>query len=165
MSETKRMLVMDACVLIDICLEDPAILGLAASSLGKVVVLSPVLEEVHQLDDAVVNHLGLSAVEPEIELVIEASVRRGGLSFRDRMCLFYARDTQATLYTNDKALLNAARSIAVDSRWGLEILLELVAVGRLTPSAAEKTAKSICDRSRFTSCLVMAEFRRRLGEV
>ena len=158
-------MILDACVLIDICLEDPTLLGLATASLGKVIVLSPILGEVDQLDDVEVERLGLLVVEPEIRLVLEASTRRGGLSFRDRICLLYSRDSRGTLYTNDKALLNAAKSDGIDTRWGLEILLELVVVDQLTHSDASAIAKSICDRSRFPSDHLMAAFRQRLCQL
>lgn len=155
-------MILDACVLIDICLEDTGLLALAAASLGRVVVLSPILEEVHQLNEKEAERLGLSVVEPEMNLVLEASVRRGGLSFRDRICLLYTKDANGTLYTNDRVLLNAATSDGVDARWGLEILLELVTVGRLNCSRASVTARSICDRSRFASDKLIAEFEQRL---
>lgn len=162
MPTPERLLVLDACVLIDFCMEDPTLLGLATAHLGSIIVLSPILVEVNQLDDAEVERLGLAVVEPEIDLAIEASARRGGLSYRDRMCLLFSRDNKATLYTNDKALLRAARSDRIEARWGLEILLDLVAVGQLTPSDATNTAQSICDRSRFPSDALMLEFKRRL---
>ncbi len=162
MAAPERSLVLDACVLIDFCLEDLTLLGLAASSLGEVVVLSPVLAEVRQLDDAEVERLELSVVEPEIELVIEASARRGGLSFRDRMCLLFSRNTPGTLYTNDRALFNAAESDGVEVRWGLEILLDLAAASQIDHADAAAIAQRICDRSRFPSDPLIAEFRRRL---
>ena len=165
MAAAERLLILDACVLIDICLEDPTLLGLAASSLGRVVVLSPILAEVVQLDDAEVERLGLTVVEPETELAIEASARRGGLSFRDRMCLLFSRHTKGALYTNDKALFNAAGAEGVEVRWGLEILLDLVAAGQLGHSDAATIAQRICDRSRFPSDPLIAEFRRRLGRL
>ena len=162
MPTPERLLILDACVLIDFCKEDPTLLGLATAYLGSIIVLSPILVEVDQLDDAEVERLGLVVVEPEIDLVIEASARRGGLSYRDRMCLLFSRDNKAVLYTNDKALLKAARSDGIEARWGLEILLDLVVVGQLTPSDATSTAQSICNRSPFPSDALMAEFKRRL---
>ncbi len=162
MAKPERLLVLDACVLIDICLEDSSLLGLAASSLGKVIVLSPILEEVHQLDDTEVERLKLTIIEPDIQIVMNAAARRGGLSFRDRICLLYSQTTKATLYTNDRALLNAATTDGIDARWGLEILIELVTVGQLSPPEALSAAQSICERSRFPSDQLMEEFRKRL---
>jgi hypothetical protein len=68
-------------------MEDPTLLSLATAHLGSIIVLSPILVEVNQLHDAKVERLGLAVVEPEIDLIIEASARRGGLSYRDRICL------------------------------------------------------------------------------
>ena len=163
--KSERLLILDACVLIDICLEDVSLLGLAASSLGKVVILSPILEEVHQLNEPEVERLGLCVVDPEMEIILNAAPRRGGLSFRDKICLLFAQSHNGTLYTNDRALLNAANVAGINSRWGLEILIELVAVGQLTSSEALISAQRICDRSRFSSDQLMLEFRRRIREV
>ena len=165
MAAPERLLILDACVLIDICLEDSTLLGLATSSLGKIVVLSPVLEEVDQLDDTEIERLGLSIIDPELEVIIEATARRGGLSFRDKICLLYSRDSKGTLYTNDRTLLNAASDYGIDARWGLEILVELVTAGQLTSSDALAAAQGICDRSRFPSDPLISEFRRRLRQV
>lgn len=165
MAAADRLLILDACVLIDICLEDPSLLGLAASSLGNIVIISPILQEVRQLDDAAIERLKLHIVEPELDIVMEAAARRGGLSFRDRMCLLYARDSKGTLYTNDRALLKAAISDGIDARWGLVILIELVDAGQLTPTDALATAQSICGRSRFPSEPLISEFRRRLDHL
>lgn len=164
MTRARAQLVLDACVLIDFCLEDSTLLGLAAQHLGHVVVLSPILEEVGQLDNAECERLGLLVVEPEVELVVEASsLRRGGLSFRDRLCLLFAKNHDATLYTNDKALLNAATADEISAQWGLEILFELAAVGQLSASEALGAAQSICGRSRFPTDALLEEFTRRLA--
>lgn len=152
-------------MLIDLCMEDASVLHLAAGSLGQVVVLSPILAEVDQLDETEVERLNLTLIEPELELVTAASVRRGGLSFRDRMCLLFSKTVGATLYTNDRALLNTAQSDGVDARWGLEILLELVALSQLSRSDAVALAKSICRRSRFPADTLITEFERRLQKL
>lgn len=152
-------------MLIDLCMEDASVLHLAAGSLGQVVVLSPILAEVDQLDETEVERLDLTLIEPELELVTAASVRRGGLSFRDRMCLLFSKTVGATLYTNDRALLNRAQSDGVDARWGLEILLELVALSQLSRSDAVALAKSICRRSRFPADTLITEFERRLQKL
>ncbi|MDO8586105.1 MAG: hypothetical protein Q7T82_03610 [Armatimonadota bacterium] len=158
MADTKRLLIPDACVLIDFCLEDSTLLSLAAASLGRVVVLSPVLSEVRQLSDVEADRLALTVVEPSMELVLNASARRGRLSFRDRLCLLFAKASGGTLYTNDKALLNAARSDGLDARWGLEILLELVSAGELVSQEALRIARSIAGRWRFSSDALIEEF-------
>ncbi len=126
--------VLDACVLIDFCQEDSTLLMLAGRCLGPIVVLSPILEEVHELDASECARLNLEVVEPEVELLLEAIIPRGGLSLRDRLCLGFARRHSCRLYTNDKPLLNAALADGIDARWGLEILVELVALGELSSS-------------------------------
>lgn len=162
MNEHERSRILDACVLIDFCQEDSTLLALAARSLGRIIILSPVLGEVKLLDETECARLNLSIVEPEMDLVLQASVRRGALSFRDRLCLGYAKTHSCILYTNDKPLLNAAREDGVDARWGLEILLELVSIGELTREGATSAAQGICDRSRFPSDQLMVEFKGRL---
>ncbi len=93
---------------------------------------------------------------------MKSATPRGGLSFCDRVCLFYAQENKGTLYTNDRALLNAAIADGIDAHWGLQILVDLVEVGMLTSTKALEKAKGICDRSRFPSDRLMAEFCRRL---
>ena len=159
----ERVRVADACVLIDFCLEDPSLLTLASRALGPIVVLTPILNEVQQLDEPLCEELGLRVWEPDMAQVLEAGVRRGGLSFRDRLCLAVARAEQEILYTNDRRLLNEALSEDVDARWGLEILLELVGVQELTPESALQAAEGIAHRSLYPAGPLLAEFRRRLG--
>ena len=162
-TSSQRLRIMDACVLIDFCLEDSALLGLAVQKLGPIVVLTPVLAEVRQLDEVFCGELGLQILEPNMVQVQEATVRRGGLSFRDRLCLAVARAEQGILFSNDKRLLNEAVAGGVDGRWGLEILLELVVEEALTPEAALQSAEGICHRSIYPAEPLLAEFRRRLG--
>ncbi len=45
-----RVLIVDACVLIDFMEADPSVLGVIARSVGPIHVPSPVLAEVHALD-------------------------------------------------------------------------------------------------------------------
>jgi len=154
--------ILDACVLIDYCLEDAFLLGLASRALGPIVVLTPILGEVRQLEERTCEQLGLWMVEPETSLAREASVRRGGLSFRDRLCLAFAKAHQAILYSNDRRLLNVARSEGADARWGLELLLELVEAYALTPEDALQAAGNICRRSIYPAEPLIDEFKRRL---
>ena len=157
-----RSSVLDACVLIDFCQEDSTLLALAARHLGRIIVLSPVLKEVRQLDEAECERLGLSIHEPDMELLLEASERRGGLSLRDRLCLAFAKKETCILYTNDKPLLSAASCDGVDARWGLQILIDLVSIDELTRHDALTAAQNICDRSRFHADGLVEEFRHRL---
>lgn len=76
-------LVLDANVLIDYCQCDLTVLSLASKRVGKVHVPSPVLDEVHELDEDECVRLGLAVVEPELDEGLIAAQRRCGLSFQD----------------------------------------------------------------------------------
>lgn len=158
----KPAALLDACVLIDLCREDSVLLSLASAHLGPILVLSPVLAEVNQLDEADCERLGIVVGEPDMAIVMGAAGRCGGLSYRDRLCLAYARSESCILYTNDRPLLNAALRLGVDARWGLEILIDLVSAGALTRHAGIASARGILDRSRFPVAELVDEFIRRL---
>src|SRR6478735_4229471 len=99
-----RLLLVDACVLIDFAKVDRSILTLAARHVGEVYVATPVLEEVREIDAAMAVSLGIKLFEPSLELVAQAASVRGRLSFQDRVCLLVAKAEGWTCVSNDKAL-------------------------------------------------------------
>jgi len=121
-----RLLLVDANVLIDYVKSELSILGLAASQLGEIHVLSTVLDEVDGLDADGCARLGIRVFEPELADVRVAAMKRGALSAQDHLCLIVSRKQGWTCVTNDGALRRACQQEQVPVLWGLQIMLELV---------------------------------------
>lgn len=138
-----RFLVLDACVLIDFCEVDRTILTVVSEHVGKIHVPAPVLEEVDQIEADEAMDLGIVVVEPELEHVVTAGARRGGLSFEDRLCVIMARDRSWTCVSNDGAVRKACELESVPVLWGLEMMGLAVGVGAIGIEEAERAAREI----------------------
>jgi predicted nucleic acid-binding protein len=158
-----RLLIWDACVLIDFYEADPALFRLIADHVGEVHVPLPVLAEVKQLDESVAASLGITVDDLPGEVLLEAAARRGGLSFEDRICLVAAAKNGWTCVTNDKALKNACADAKVQTLWGFEVLALLVEGGGLPADDARDLAKGMYERNRRLGAAVLQRFYRRIG--
>ena len=143
MSTRAKILLMDANILIDYQKSDFSILGTVARHLGEVYVLSTILDEVDELTPALCERQGFKVIEPQLDHLLEAASKRGRLSFRDHLCLLVARDQGLTCVTNDKPLRRACQDESVSVLWGLELMTELVDLGRLQARTAIDTAQQI----------------------
>lgn len=160
----KAYLLTDACVLIDFCKENINLLGLASQHIGQIIIPKPVLrKEVYQLTVEDCDRLGLSIYTPTIEQLERAIIPRSGLSEQDKLCLVIAIDEGYSLFTNDTALLKAAKKENVDVHWGLEIVVRLAHKGILSHKEAFETARSICRRTPFPEEMIMKEFQKLLS--
>ncbi len=139
---TKYLLV-DANVLIDYVKSERSILGLASLYVGEVFVLSTVLTEVDGLDEDDCERLGLRVFEPELSQLLAAARKRGALSTEDHLSLILAREHGWVCVTNDGALRKACQRDHVPVLWGLELMLELVRIGRLDAEDALAVARAI----------------------
>ena len=100
-STSRKLMIMDACVLIDFIKAERAVLELVVKHVGPLYVTSPVVEEVKEIDDEdELAALGLIIVEPEIEDAYTAGIQSGPLSFEDWLCLLTARRHGFTCVTN-----------------------------------------------------------------
>ena len=143
MPKKRQALLMDANVLIDYQKSDISVLGLVSRHVGEVHVLTTILEEVEGLDAADCERLGLKVIEPELAQVMQASGRKGQLSFRDHLCLVVATAGGLVCITNDKALRAACGDAGVTTIWGLEIMVALVRGGAMEAADAISTAEKI----------------------
>jgi predicted nucleic acid-binding protein len=141
--QAPRVLIVDACVLIDYCDADPSVLRVISRSVGEIRVASPVLAEVDGLDESAATALGLVVVEPSFAMFANAASKRGGLSVRDHLCLLLAKEEGLTCVSNDKALRNACKREGISVLWGLEMMGLAVEAGALPPSAATEIAHRI----------------------
>jgi hypothetical protein len=94
-----ELLILDACVLIDLVDTDETVLTAIVRHLGPVHIAAQLLAEVDNLDESRARDLGLHIIEPSLDLLTQASTRRGRLSFEDHICLLLAvergRDSRA----------------------------------------------------------------------
>jgi hypothetical protein len=159
-------LLADANVLIDYAKAGPHVPALASAHLGGLHVVSVVLHaEVRQLSERRCRRLGIEVLEPTFDQLAEAGSGRRVLSFHDWCCLIVARDRGHALVTNDKALRKACTGAAIDTKWGLELLLDSVRGGHLGAMRARRMAIRIqeLDPTRINAA-IMARFRARLGD-
>lgn len=138
------ILLADADVLIDFVSTKPQTLRLVSRHVGRLLVLTQVLETVTQLTKKACASYGIEIVDVETDLLLRAGVtRHRALSFEDHLGLLACQVNEWTMVTNDHALIRACRASEVPVRRGLRLVLDLVAAGRLTKEAAKKLAVAI----------------------
>ena len=135
------VLLADADVLIDYRESDLAIFSLVGRHVGRVAVLSPVLDEVHGLTAPACARLGIEVIEVETERMLRAAEIESRVSFNDRLCLIACREERWTCVTNDGALQRLCRRHGVEVRYGLGLMVDLVAAGVLTRRRAVAVAR------------------------
>lgn len=139
----QQEMVIDANTLIDYVKTDSTILKMISTYIGQVHIPSPVLDEVHPLTESDCIGLGIKVIEPSLEQVIEASGKRGKLSFQDHLCLILAHANEWVCVTNDVALRNECVSEGVQIYWGIEIICMLVECAALPAADAKEIILSI----------------------
>ena len=139
----QTVLLTDADVLIDYRESEIKILELVVQHIGRVVVLAPVLDEVQGVTPAQCTQLGIEVVEVETEQLVRASEVESRVSFNDRLCLVACREEGWTCVTNDGALRRLCERHGVATRFGLGLMVELVAADALTRRCAMAVARQI----------------------
>ena len=143
MAMAQTVLLADADVLIDYRESEIKILELVVQHIGRVVVLAPVLDEVQGVTPAQCAQLGIEVVEVETEQLVRASEVESRVSFNDRLCLVTCREEGWTCVTNDGALRRLCERHGVATRFGLGLMVDLVAAGALTRQRAMAVARQI----------------------
>ena len=143
MAMAQTVLLTDADVLIDYRESEIKILELVVQHIGHVVVLAPVLDEVQGVTPAQCAQLGIEVVEVETEQLVRASEVESRVSFNDRLCLVACREEGWTCVTNDGALRRLCERHGVATRFGLGLMVDLVAAGALTRRRAMAVARQI----------------------
>jgi predicted nucleic acid-binding protein len=162
----RKLLLMDANVLIDFCDADATVITLISKHIGQVHVPRPILvEEVEQIVDLDWTELAITAVEPTLEVAIEAAQQpRTGLSFHDHLCLLIARANGWTCVTNDARLRRECTADGVDVLWGLETVALLVEGGALSTKAAAEIGRQIqAANPKFITLAILDRFLKRIG--
>jgi predicted nucleic acid-binding protein len=157
-----RLLVLDACVLIDLFDSDPSIIRTISEHVGPVHVASPVFDEVEQIDAVTAESLGLKVVDPSVELAMTAAAQRGGLTFQDWLCLLLAKERGWTCVTNDKRLRSECGTQEVPVLWGLELVALVVEAGGMSVAEASELGQAIVDANPHIRVRVLRAFKRRI---
>lgn len=143
MPTARTVLLADADVLIDYRESELGILELVVEHVGRVAVLAPVLGEVRGVTAAQCARLGIEVVEVETERMLQAADVDSSVSFNDRLCLVVCREESWTCVTNDGALRRLCKRHGVETRFGLGLMVDLVAAGALTQRRAIAVARQI----------------------
>lgn len=162
----RKLLLMDACVLIDFIKSDKSVLGLVSRHVGKLYAPSPVVNEISDIENAdELTKLGIIILEPEIEDAFSAAARIGATSFQDQICLLSAKRHGFTCVTNDKRLRTACYNEKVPTMWGLQLLAELYKHGAILKGSALEIARLIHkDNPKHITPEILNRFAKSLDE-
>lgn len=79
----------------------------------------------------------------ETERLVQAAEVESSVSFNDRLCLVACREEGWTCVTNDGALRRLCDRYGVETRFGLGLMVDLVAAGAVTKRRAVAVARQI----------------------
>ena len=143
-----------------------SLLALVAQELGPLLVTSTVLEEVRGVTDEDCFRLGIEVVRPSTEQLSRAGDLGVGISFTDAVCLVVCLDAKWTCVTNDRALRRQCGRHGVPIRYGLRLLVDLVAAGAISRDQADLVAGRIHEANPLhINRRVIARFKRALDRV
>lgn len=143
MPDRPTVLLSDANVLIDYRDSDLSILALVVRHLAPIHVVRDVVDEVDHLSLTRCRELGLTVIEIEPPVLLQLTTLPRRLSRYDRLSLHACQANDWICVTNDRLLCRTCGEYNVRTRWGLELMLDLVATGALSTSRALKTARRI----------------------
>ena len=140
----KRIVICDANILIDYAKANKKVIGLITKHLYEIWVPLPVWGEVNDLSGEDAAALGINIAEPSLAQTYEAAdMYGGGLSDEDNMCFIMARDEKTICATNEKPLRKKCIDNGIEVLWGLQIMVQLSAIGKLKAEIAVKTGEKI----------------------
>lgn len=134
--KTRRLLILDANVLIDFCKSDKTIIKLICDYVGQIYLATPILDEINDINEDECIAFGIKLVEPELDQLIQAAGKKGSLSFQDKLCMIIAKQSGWICVTNDKPLRKMCEQEGIPLFWGIELICILVESGGLLASQA-----------------------------
>lgn len=164
-SDPKPALLADADVVIDYQHSDVTVLALVAAHVGPLAILTSVIEQVDGLTRQDCVDLGLEVVAPTVDQRRRAGEIVSAAHFTDRLCLVVARDEGRVCVTNDRTLRNLCARLGVRTRFGLRLLVDLVAEGVLPRRRAERIAEMIRTTNSYLTERVLRRFHTALDEL
>lgn len=138
----KKQFIIDTCVLEDYLKADPSLFQLISKYIGKIRVISAVIDESNEIKKHNFN-VGLILVEPKIEDALNAKELPRSLSFPDALTFLTAKRFGFNLITNDKKLRNKCLEENIETIWGLELIVQLNHKGGILQSQAENIGRTI----------------------
>ena len=105
---------------------------LIGQHVGPLAVLSPVLDEVHEASNADCARLSISVIDVATGRLLRAGAVDASVSFNDRLRA-----------TNDRALRRLCERHGVQTRFGLRLVMDLVASGAITAERAISIASKM----------------------
>ena len=160
------VLLVDADVFIDYRDSDLEVLKLIGQHVGRVAVLAAVLDAVHGVTRADCARLSVSVVEVATSRLLRAGSVDTDVSFNDRLCFVTCREEGWTCVTNDPALHRLCERRGVRARFGLRLLVDVVAAGAVTPQRATAIAQKMQESNPLhVNERVIARFKNELGRL
>lgn len=157
-------LVFDANALIDYWRGNRSLLPLISTEIAAILIPGAVFDEVGELTDRHCRTYRIQPVELSVEVMTEASEKRGGLSFPDWLCLALAKERNAHCVTNDVLLRNQCQRENVPVLWGLEPLVRLVELDLVSPRIAKRTVLRMQEsNARYITARIVDEFLKKIG--
>ena len=130
-NELPTVLLADADVLIDYRESDLDVLKEVGRNIGRLAVLSEVLDEVHGLTRQKCRSLGIEVVDVEMPTLQAAAEVKAPVSFNDCLGFVVCLERGWTCVTNDGALRRLCRRHDVKVRRGLGLMVDLVRLGAM----------------------------------
>lgn len=143
MDEAPTVLLADADVLIDYRDSDLPVLKEVGKHVGRLAVLSETLKEVRGVTRKTCASLGIDVLEVETPLLLAAAEAEPRVSFNDRLCFLVCRERSWVCVTNDGALRRLCRRHDVKVRYGLGLVVDLVALGAINRRRATAIAQKM----------------------
>lgn len=142
-SDAPTVLLADADVLIDYRESDLDVLKEVGRRIGRLAVLSEVLDEVNDLTRRRCASLEIEVVDVEMPILDAAAKMKKGISFNDRLCFLVCLERGWTCVTNDRALRRLCRRRDVKVRYGLGLMVDLVRLGVIGRRRATAIARQM----------------------
>ena len=162
--EAPNVLLADADVLIDYRESDISVLQDVGERIARVAVLSHTLDEVHDVTKEDCAALGIEVIEVETPMLLAAAEGEAQVSFNDRLCFLVCRERRWTCVTNDRALRRLCHRHHVKVRYGLSLMVDLVACGAIDRRRTESIARRMQKANPLhINERVLARFFRALG--
>jgi len=143
MAKRREILLADADVLIDYTKTDLSILSLVNKYTGPLYVLRQVLDTVNGLSESRCKRLGITIIEADTLVLLEAGKQSGPLSFEDWLCYLLCQQNRWICVTNDRVLIQICKNNGITYRRGLRLMIDLVNQGQLTRHKAIHIARAI----------------------
>jgi hypothetical protein len=123
-----------------------------------------VFREVTQVQRADAPKLGLTVIEPTLDMLAQAAATKGRLSFEDRIAVVMSKKLGFTCVSNDTQLRLECNRQGVPVLWGLELLLQLADAGAISATKATAIGTAICSANKWIGPDVLTRFLARMQD-